>query len=102
MNSEITEAQPSKDPVVLRRDHIDRLNTMAKRTGYGLWAVSVVTFFTGLWSSLTSSMHFLSGVALVVGSIILAPSIVISYGIRAARREDRVSNQPPPPLDSPK
>lgn len=102
MNSEITEAEPSKDPVVIRRDRIDRLNTIAKRTGYGLWAVSVVTFFAGLWSSLTSSMHFMSGVALVVGSIILAPSIVISYGIRAARREDRAANQPPPPPDPPK
>jgi hypothetical protein len=33
-------------------------------------------------------MHLVSGVSLVVGSIILAPSIVITYGIRAARRED--------------
>ncbi|NCX61083.1 MAG: hypothetical protein EBW98_07815, partial [Actinobacteria bacterium] len=65
------------DPVVARRETIARWNTVASRTGYGLYAVSVITFFIGLWSGLTQAMHLISGVALVVGSIILAPSIVI-------------------------
>jgi hypothetical protein len=39
-------------------------------------------------------MHFVSGAALVVGSVILAPSIVITYGIRAARREDATESKP--------
>ena len=78
----------SVDPVVQRRDRIDRWNKRASRTGYGLYLISTVTFFAGLWTSYTGLLHWLSGASLVVGSVILAPSIVITYGIRAARRED--------------
>ncbi|MBM3656854.1 MAG: hypothetical protein FJW93_01115 [Actinobacteria bacterium] len=81
-------AQHDDDAVVARRNRIDRLNKLASRVGYGLYALSTVAFFAGLWTSYTSAMHLVSGVSLVVGSIILAPSIVITYGIRAARRED--------------
>ena len=84
----------SRDPVVARRDRIDRWNKRASRTGYGLYALSVVTFFVGLAGRLTGAMHFVSGAALVVGSVILAPSIVITYGIRAARREDAAESKP--------
>ena len=80
--------QHDDDPVVVRRNRIDRLNKLASRIGYGLYALSTIAFFAGLWTSYTSAMHLVSGVSLVVGSIILAPSIVITYGIRAARRED--------------
>ena len=79
---------PALDPVVAKRDRIDRLNKIASRTGYSLYAVSTVTFFAGLWTEYTGAFHLVSGVSLVVGSVILAPSIVITYGIRAARRED--------------
>jgi Kef-type K+ transport system membrane component KefB len=81
------------DPVAARREAIARWNTIASRTGYGLYAVSVVTFFIGLWWGLTDVMHLISGAALVVGSIILAPSIVITYGVRAARREDEAAKK---------
>jgi hypothetical protein len=84
----------SRDPVVARRDRIDRWNKRASRTGYGLYALSVVTFFVGLAGRLTGAMHFVSGAALVVGSVVLAPSIVITYGIRAARREDAAESKP--------
>ena len=79
---------PENDPVVLRRNRIDHYNKIASRSGYGMWGISMVTFFVGLGSFFTESMHFVSGVTLIIGSIILAPSIVVKYGIRAARRED--------------
>lgn len=79
---------PTVDPVTAKRDRIDRVNKLASRIGYGLYAVSTVTFFAGLWTSYTGVLHLMSGISLVVGSVILAPSIVITYGIRAARRED--------------
>nr|MBU6202593.1 hypothetical protein [Acidobacteriota bacterium] len=96
MNSAHT-GHDTVDPVVARRDRIDRLNRVASRVGYGLYAVSVVSFFVGLWTSLTAPMHFVSGASLVVGSIILAPSIVITYGIRAARREEQTNTNPKDP-----
>jgi hypothetical protein len=97
MDSAQLHSENDFDPVVVRRNRIDRWNKVASRTGYGLYAVSVAAFFGGLWTSFTTAMHFVSGVALVVGSIILAPAIVITYGIRAARREDQqaAANQQP-------
>jgi len=94
MNSPTNLHNPS-DPVVIRRNRIDRINKRASRIGYALWVVSVVTFFVGLWTSYTSVMHLVSGVTLVIGSVILAPSIVITYGIRAARREDEAAHAKP-------
>jgi hypothetical protein len=103
MNSE--NASPvtpdSADPVVIRRNRIDRLNKVASRTGYGMYALSVLSFFGGLWTSLTGPLHFLSGATLIIGSIILAPSIVITYGIRAARREDAALSQTTAPVERP-
>ena len=91
---------PENDPVVLRRNRIDHYNKIASRSGYGMWGVSVVTFFAGLWSSFTRVMHFVSGVTLIIGSVILAPSIVVKYGIRAARREEAAAIAPTiPPAD---
>ena len=86
---------PENDPVILRRNRIDHYNKIASRSGYGMWGISMVTFFVGLGSFFTESMHFVSGVTLIIGSIILAPSIVVKYGIRAARREDAAVAAPP-------
>lgn len=92
---------PESDPVVLRRNRIDHYNKIASRSGYGMWGVSMITFFIGLGSFFTESMHFISGVTLIVGSIILAPSILVKYGIRAARREEAAAAATPtiPPTD---
>ena len=92
---------PENDPVVLRRNRIDHYNKIASRSGYGMWGVSMVTFFVGLGSFFTESMHFVSGVTLIIGSIILAPSIVVKYGIRAARREDAAAATATTPPSSP-
>jgi hypothetical protein len=46
-------------------------------------------------------MHFVSGATLIIGSIILAPSIVVKYGIRAARREDAAAAATIPPSNPP-
>ena len=92
---------PENDPVVLRRNRIDHYNKIASRSGYGMWGVSVVTFFAGLGSFFTEAMHFVSGATLIIGSIILAPSIVVKYGIRAARREDAAATATTPPSNPP-
>ena len=92
---------PENDPVILRRNRIDHYNKIASRSGYGMWVISMVTFFVGLGSFFTESMHFVSGVTLIIGSIILAPSIVVKYGIRAARREDAAAAAATTPPSAP-
>ena len=77
------------DPVLVRRARIGRAVAVAKRVGYGLWLVAIVVFFVGAATEFRPVMVTVVIGGLAVGSALLAPSIVISYGIRAADRADR-------------
>ncbi len=83
------EPDPHPDPVLVRRARIGRAVAAGKRVGYGLWLVAIVVFTVGAATSFRPAMVTCVIGCLAVGSVLLAPSIVISYGIRAADREDR-------------
>jgi len=53
--------------------------------------VSIVAVFSGLATSFTPLVGELAAGGLVVGSILLAPSIVLGYAIKAAEKEDRLN-----------
>ena len=80
---------PDDDPVRARRARIARLVALGQRIGYTLWLVAIVVFFVGAATSFRPVMVTVVIGCLAVGSALLAPSIVISYGVRAADREDR-------------
>jgi hypothetical protein len=77
------------DPVLVRRARIARLVTLGQRIGWLAFGGATVVFLVGLalgfpgWAAATVI------VALIVGSIVLAPSIVFGYAVKAAEREDR-------------
>jgi hypothetical protein len=77
------------DPVRARRARIARAVGLGQRIGYTLWLVAIVVFFVGAATSFRPAMVTVVVGCLAVGSALLAPSIVISYGVRAADREDR-------------
>lgn len=77
------------DPVLARRARIGRAVAVAQRVGYSLWLVAIVVFVVGAATHFRPAMVTVVIGCLAVGSVLLAPSIVISYGIRAADREDR-------------
>jgi hypothetical protein len=77
------------DPVLVRRARIGRAVAAAKRVGYTLWLVAIVVFVVGAATTFRPAMVTVVIGCLAVGSVLLAPSIVISYGIMAADREDR-------------
>ena len=81
----------SDDPVRLRRALIDRWTKLAKRVGYLSFGVSIVAVFTGLATSFSPLVGELATGGLVIGSILLAPSIVLGYAIKAAEKEDRLN-----------
>lgn len=81
--------EPSDDPVLVRRARISRLADTAQRTGYGLWLVSIVVFVMGAVTELRPAMVPIVIGCLVAGSVLLAPAIVIGYGVKAADRADR-------------
>jgi len=76
------------DLVLERRIRIARLVRLGKRIGYGLFLVAIVAFFFGLATTYTDRLVSLIGAALIIGSLVLAPSIVMGYAVRSAHRED--------------
>ncbi|WP_419945328.1 hypothetical protein [Candidatus Poriferisodalis sp.] len=77
------------DDVLARRARLKRITSLGQRTGYGLYLLSLVLGAVGTRWGYTPLLSTLIAVALVVGSMLLAPSIVMSHGIKAAEREER-------------
>jgi hypothetical protein len=84
-----TRPEADGDPVLARRARIGRLVAMGQRIGYSLWLVAIVVFVAGAATRFRPVMVTVVIGCLAAGSALLAPSIVISYGVRAADREDR-------------
>lgn len=61
---------------------------LAQRAGYALFALAVVLFLVGFAVGLTGGFVTAILVALGVGSVLLAPAIVVGYAVKAADRED--------------
>lgn len=62
---------------------------MGKRVGYGLWMVAIAAFTLGMTTTFHPAITAIVIGGLAAGSALLAPSIVIAYGVRAADREER-------------
>ena len=79
----------SVDPVLDRRRRMARWAAAGRRGGYSLYGLSLAVFGAGLLTGFTSAVATVATVALVAGSLILAPAIIIGYGVKAADRADR-------------
>lgn len=77
------------DPLVSRRASVSRFVKMGKRVGYSLWLIAIVLFFILFSTNFDGPLVTVVVITLIVGSVILLPSIVMSYAVRAAEREDR-------------
>jgi len=89
------------DPVVRRRARIARGVGLAKRFGYGLLLLAVVSFVVAAATGFSGAAVTITVVALIAACIVLPVPIVMGYGLRAAEREDReasvrrASGEPP-------
>ena len=77
------------DPVLERRQRLARLARTGRRAGYSLYGVSLAAFVAGFVTGFTTAPATIAAVTLVVGSLVLLPSIIIGYGVSAADRADR-------------
>lgn len=77
------------DPVRARRAQIARWSLLANRIGYLLFGLAIALFVIAFAVSFNATMVTLITICLVVGSILLAPSIVLGYAVKAAEKEDR-------------
>ena len=81
--------EPANDPVLVRRAQISRLVDAGQRIGYSLWLVAIVVFAVGAATKFRPAMVTIVIGCLAAGSALLAPAIVIGYGVKAADRADR-------------
>jgi hypothetical protein len=62
---------------------------MANRLGYLCFGVAIVTFVIGFIVSFNAAVSAVVITSMVIGSILLAPAIVLGYAVKAAERDDR-------------
>jgi membrane-bound ClpP family serine protease len=77
------------DPVRARRARVARWSRRANRAGYLLFGLACALFVVALVTDFSGPLAVGVIVCLVVGSLLLAPTIVIEYAVKAAEKEDR-------------
>ena len=77
------------DPILARRRRWRRWAAFGRRTGYSLYGLSLAAFGAGLVTGFTAAPAAVAAICLVAGSVVLAPAIIVGYGVRAADRADR-------------
>ena len=80
--------QSSDDPVLRRRAQMARLADVGRGIGWLFVLVAVVAFVIGLLTSF-DPWGTVGVVALLAGTLTLAPAIVLGYAVKAAERDDR-------------
>ena len=79
----------SNDPVRARREQIAKWTLLANRVGYLLYALAISCFVMAFVLGFSGPLVTVVTASMIAGSILLAPSIVLGYAVKAAEREDR-------------
>jgi hypothetical protein len=79
----------SPDPVRERRARIAKWTLIANRVGYLLFAVAIALFVMAFAFGFQGPIVTAITVSMVLGSILLAPAIVLGYAVKAAEKDDR-------------
>jgi hypothetical protein len=77
------------DPVTARREQVRRWALLANRVGYLLFAAAIAVFVIAFAVGFSGGLVTVVTLCLVAGSLLLAPSIILGYAVKAAEREDR-------------
>jgi membrane-bound ClpP family serine protease len=77
------------DPVRARRLVVAKWTKLANRVGYLLFLIAMVTFVLGFFFGFSGVVATIVTVSMVIGSILLAPALVLGYAVKAAERDDR-------------
>ena len=77
------------DPVRVRRRKIAKWTLLANRLGYLFVALAMALFVMAFVFGFNSTMATLVIISFIIGCVLLAPSIILGYAVKAAEREDR-------------
>jgi hypothetical protein len=79
---------PTPDPVRARRAQIARWTLLANRIGYLTLALAVALFVIAFMVGFSAPMATLVVAMLIVSFVLLVPSIILGYAVKAAERDD--------------
>ncbi len=82
------ERQPI-DPIRARRAQVAKWTLLANRVGYLFIALAMALFVIAFAVGFSSTMATLVTITFVIGCVLLAPSIIVGYAVKAAERDDR-------------
>ncbi len=77
------------DPIRIRRAKIAKWTLLANRVGYLFVALAMALFFIAFAIGFSPLMASLVIISFVIGCVLLAPSIILGYAVKAAERDDR-------------
>ena len=77
------------DPVRVRRAQVAKWTLLANRVGYLFVALSIALFIIAFAVGFSSTLATLVIISFVIGCVLLAPSIILGYAVKAAERDDR-------------
>jgi hypothetical protein len=77
------------DPVRVKRAKIAKWTLLANRVGYLFVALAMAMFVMAFVLGFNSIMATLVIISFIIGCVLLAPSIILGYAVKAAEREDR-------------
>lgn len=79
----------ASDPVLVKRALISNWAKRAGRLGYSFFGISTVAVIWGLTVEFTPNASRVASTGLIIGSVILAPAILVQYSVKAAVRDER-------------
>ena len=79
----------AEDPVRARRKQVAKWTLLANRVGYLMFALAMAVFVMAFAFGFTPFLVGIVTFCLIVGSVLLAPAIVLGYAVKAAERDDR-------------
>lgn len=77
------------DPIRVRRAQVAKWTLLANRVGYLFVALAIALFVIAFAVGFSATMANLVIVTFVIGCVLLAPSIIVGYAVKAAERDDR-------------
>ena len=77
------------DPVRARRERIASYTLLANRVGYLLLALAIAVFVIAFVIGFSQVMATIVILTMVASFVLLAPSIILGYAVKAAERDDR-------------
>ena len=78
--------------LMLRRQQASLIANTGRKIGYSIFFLSLIIFAIGLTVEFNNLVARTLTVLLILGSIVLAPSILLHYAVRGAEREEKEQN----------